>query len=156
MEKLDFSKTSEDDIKKQIDVLIEKDFIKEENARYINIQNIAKIFDTELGKSLKANCDSAVREYSFKYLLPATEINPLSDADETIVVQGMIDIYFEDSDGNLIIADYKTDKVKDANDIKKRYAPQLRFYKTALEKSLGKKVSKTYLILLDNGQIIEC
>ncbi len=156
MEKLDFEKTSEEEIKKQLETLIEKGFVNEENAKYVNIRNIAKIFETEFGKMLKNNSASAIREYSFKYLLPATEINPLASEDETIVVQGMIDIYFEDSDGSLIIADYKTDKVTDIESIKMRYAPQLKYYKTALQKSLGKRVSKTYLILLDNGQIVEC
>ena len=40
-------------------------------------------------------------------------------------------------------------------EIKNRYAPQLKYYKLALEKALNKKVAKTCLFLLDTGEVIE-
>lgn len=158
MEKLDFSKTdTPDDIRKQISSLTNKGFLTESDALYINDENIARIFKTPLGIKLKERADSVKREFSFKYLMDASVIDSHADKGEKIVIQGMIDIYFEDNDGSIVIADYKTDKVRNnIEEIKTRYAPQLKYYKIALEKALGKKVSKTYLILLDCGEIAEC
>jgi len=157
MEKLDFSCVStEADIRFQVSELVSRGFITDIQAEFVNCANIARIFSTPVGKAIVKNAERLRREFSFKYLMDASLINPDIKHKEKIVVQGMIDIYFEDEDGNIVIADYKTDKVKDIEEIKKRYSPQLKYYKIALEKALGKKVSKTYLLLLDCGEAVEC
>ncbi len=157
MEKLDFSFTdSEDDICFQVDELVRRGFITETQAKYINCANIARIFRSDVGRRLIQNADRVHREFSFKYLMDASAFTPGLKREEKIVIQGMIDIYFEDEHGNIVIADYKTDKVKNVEDIRKRYAPQLKYYKIALEKALGKSVDKTYLLLLDTGEAVEC
>ena len=73
--------------------------------------------------------------------VPAREIGPV-DSDELVVIQGIIDAYFEEN-GELILLDYKTDHVskQDGADIlKKRYKRQLDDYQQALEQMLQKKV----------------
>jgi len=158
MEKLDFAKTfSKAEIDQQVKVLIREGFLTENQAKYIKTDNILRIFTTQIGAKLRERSSKVKREFSFKYLMSASDINSLVSEDENIVIQGMIDVYFEDIDGSIIIADYKTDKVKNnIDEIKQRYTPQLKYYKIALEKALNKKVSKTYLILLDCGEVIEC
>ena len=104
---------------------------------------------------MKENRMNLKREFSFKYLLPASEFNNEVRTDDKVVVQGMTDAYFEEN-GELVIVDYKTDRV-DGNigEIKAKYAPQLKYYKAALETALNKKVKQTYLFLLDSGDVIE-
>ena len=114
------------------------------------------MFSTPLGKKMKANAHTIKREFGFKYLMDASELLKSNAYNDKIVVQGMIDAYFEDEKGDIVIVDYKTDKVKSTEDIKSRYAPQLKYYKIALEKTLGKNVSATYLFLLDTGDVVEC
>lgn len=157
MEKLDFSaECDENSVNAQIDSMIERGFITENQASYVNRQNIAKLFSTELGKKMKLNYKSLKREYSFKILIDASDINSDAPKGDKTVVQGMIDVCFEDDNNGIIIVDYKTDKVSgNVDDIARRYKPQLDYYARALEISFGKKVSKKYLFLLDCGQVVE-
>ena len=52
--------------------------------------------------------------------------------DEMILVQGIIDVFFEEDDG-IILMDYKTDKVDEDKDLVLRYEKQLKLYKDAIE-----------------------
>ena len=56
---------------------------------------------------------------------------------ESQLIQGIIDLYFEE-DGELVIVDYKTDRVNEGakrgkKKLVKRYAVQLDYYAKALE-----------------------
>ena len=50
------------------------------------------------------------KEQQFVMGIPAREIG-LVDSDELVVIQGIIDAYFEE-DGELILVDYKTDRIR--------------------------------------------
>ncbi len=158
MEKLDFTSTDTvEEIALQISKLTKDGFLTPIQASCIKVENIHRIFTTPVGQLMRMCAHSVKREFGFKYLMDASSVYPDSESDEKIVVQGMIDAYFEDENGNIIIVDYKTDKITNGVDaVKERYAPQLKYYRIALEKALGKKVSKTYLMLLDTGDIVEC
>ena len=66
--------------------------------------------------------------------------------DDYVVVQGIIDVYFEESDG-MVLVDYKTDWIKEGEEelLIKRYHAQMESYKQALEKITGKKVKEIYI-----------
>ena len=87
------------------------------------------------------------KEQPFYIDIPAKDLCNV-DVDEKILVQGIIDLYFIDKDGNLILVDYKTDKVKDENELREKYKNQLKIYKQALQISLNKNVYKTYIYSL--------
>jgi ATP-dependent helicase/nuclease subunit A len=158
MEKLDFaSADSPENIKKQISDMVLGNILTEDEAKYINTDNIFRILNTNVGRKMIKNADKIRREYSFMYLIDACELSPDADTDEKIVVQGTIDAFFEDEDGHLVVVDYKTDKIRSSlEDIMAKYKPQIRYYCRALEKTFGKKVSNAYLMLLDSGDVIEC
>ena len=71
----------------------------------------------------------------------AREIYPDEAEGEMILVQGIIDVYFEEDDG-LVVLDYKTDKVYRAEELVEKYHAQLEYYAKALEQVLGKKVKE--------------
>ena len=48
-------------------------------------------------------------------------------------------------DSEIVLLDYKTDKVRDDNTLVDRYAVQLELYKRALEAATGKKVKEVYI-----------
>ena len=52
-----------------------------------------------------------------------------------------IDVYFEEEDG-LVLADYKTDRVAQAQELRDRYHIQLEIYADALEQITGKQVKQ--------------
>ena len=108
------------------------------------------------------------REYRFNIKMPASDFtadeqlkNELEN--EYIFVQGVIDCYFTDENGDLILLDYKTDSVpselrgnKTAEDdfFIERYSSQLFYYRTALNKLCGKAVSKTVIYSFALGRCV--
>ena len=70
-----------------------------------------------------------------------------------LVLEGFIDLLFRDADGSLVIVDYKTDTVTDADALAQRaahYAPQLRAYARALQAATG-DAARMVLIFLDGS-----
>ena len=60
---------------------------------------------------------------------------------ECLLVQGIIDVYFEEEDG-LVLLDYKTDKVSCEQELIDKYRVQLEYYAQALERLTGKDVKE--------------
>ena len=72
---------------------------------------------------------------------------------EEIIVQGVIDCYFEEDDG-LVLIDYKNSylqKGQDPSEIVDRYREQMRLYRRALEKAENKPVKESWIYLFRNG-----
>ncbi|MEW1975439.1 UvrD-helicase domain-containing protein [Microbacterium profundi] len=70
-----------------------------------------------------------------------------------IVLEGFIDLVFREESGGLVILDYKTDTVPDAETLSERatyYAPQLKAYARALEAATG-EVAQAWLVFLDSS-----
>lgn len=156
MEKLDFkSVKSPEDIVTQLDKLHSDALIDESEYKLINPQKIFGFFCSDIGKRMCADNISLNKEFSFKYLESASEFFDV-DTDEKIVIQGTIDVFFEDYDGRLVVVDYKTDKITggDTTIIAKRYCSQLDYYAKALMKITGKTVKEKILYLFDNGEAI--
>lgn len=74
------------------------------------------------------------------------ELLKISDNSTPIVVQGIIDAYFREDD-NLILMDYKTDKVKPGQEnlLVERYRTQMLYYMDTLEQLTGLKVTEMYI-----------
>ncbi|MDE7008974.1 MAG: PD-(D/E)XK nuclease family protein, partial [Lachnospiraceae bacterium] len=81
------------------------------------------------------------REQPFVMGLSANRLDPEYPEQEQVLIQGIIDVYFEE-DGNIIVADYKTDVVKTQEELIDRYQVQLDYYGEALERLTGKKVTE--------------
>ncbi len=95
----------------------------------------------------KLDLDKKVRkELPFTVGLPVSLINPDTQAKDTVVVQGVIDVC-ADMGESLCLLDYKTDRIKEGEESKllDRYGNQMLYYKAALEQILGKRVSEVYL-----------
>ena len=73
--------------------------------------------------------------------VPAKEVNPETTSEEEILIQGIIDAYFEEADG-LVIVDYKTDRAEAVLELVNKYQEQLWWYERALEQLTGKKVKE--------------
>ena len=63
------------------------------------------------------------------------------ESEEIVLVQGIIDAYFEEEDG-FVLVDYKTDRADDVNELIEKYRVQLAYYQKALEKVTGKPVKE--------------
>ncbi|MBQ6631723.1 MAG: helicase-exonuclease AddAB subunit AddA, partial [Romboutsia sp.] len=124
METLDFNKISTvEEIKEQINDFIKKSIITEKQSTAINPYKIYKFFKSHIGqRMLKSNFvkrEQAIYAqiklkdvYIYEDLLD--EENSKFYDDESIMLRGIIDAYFEE-DEKIVIVDYKTDFVTDEN-----------------------------------------
>ena len=73
---------------------------------------------------------------------------------EKVILQGIIDAFIMEEDG-IILVDYKTDRVKDGEELRNRYQKQIDLYSEALEQILGKKVKRRVLYSFSLGEEVD-
>ena len=145
MECLNYSEVeSEEQLEVQLKRLLEGQKMTEQEAECIRIRDIKKFVDSELGQRMKkaAVKKQLYREQPFVIQRSASLLDD-SWKDETILVQGIIDAYFKE-DGEIILVDYKTDRVRKGQEQKlvDLYHVQLEDYAQALERMTGMKVKE--------------
>ncbi len=97
--------------------------------------------------------DRLWREQPFVLGISADQLKETLPAGETVLIQGIIDVFFEE-DGELVVADYKTDAVKEAWELVARYRVQLAYYAQALERLCGKRVKQRIIYSFALGEEI--
>ena len=95
------------------------------------------------------------KEQPFYITVPVNKIYSNVKSDEKILIQGIIDCYFEE-DGEIVLVDYKTDYVENDNleSLIDKYKIQLQYYKMALENATNKKVKQVYIYSLYKNEEI--
>lgn len=73
---------------------------------------------------------------------------------EKVILQGIIDAFIMEEEG-IILVDYKTDRVKDGEELRNRYQMQIDLYSEALEQILGKKVRRRVLYSFSLGEEVD-
>ena len=144
MELLDFEKVSD-----KVGVLktMEEEFqdgrLSEEFKAAIRVDKVAAFLKSDLCRRMKEAQQNGLlyREAPFVYGIRANRLNAKFPEEETVLVQGIIDVYFEE-DGSLVVADYKTDVVEREEELIQRYRAQLDYYAEALERLTGKSVKE--------------
>ena len=132
---------------------------KEERAQ-VSAWKLWKFFSSGTGKRvLQAERNGTLhREQPFVIGRKAKEFYPESKSDELILLQGIIDVYFEE-EGELVLLDYKTDYVGDSGTdlLKKRYHTQFECYRQALEQMTGKRVKEMllYSFAMDQAVVLQ-
>jgi ATP-dependent helicase/nuclease subunit A len=127
----------------------------EVEAQSVDTGKIAAFFASTLGERMKKS-PHIYREVPFEIDIPATEVQKsLADVyqTETVILQGIIDCYFEEEDG-LVLVDYKTDYYKEKTEIEKKYQIQIDYYARAIEKMTKKKVKEKYIYLFFGNDMI--
>ena len=145
MENLDFSKKEE--LRMQLEELVNCGKMSRDEASAVRLSDIRRFLKTKTGKGMEqaARAGKLHREQPFVLGVPAETIQKEWSGDETVLVQGIIDAWFEDEDGAVILVDYKTDHIADREKLAERYRGQLSYYAQALEQLTGRTV-KTQVI----------
>ena len=88
------------------------------------------------------------KESQFVMGIPASMMDE-ADSDEPVLIQGIIDAWFEEEDG-IVLVDYKTDRVGEGEEqvLLDRYQIQLVYYAQALSQITGKKVKESFIYSL--------
>ena len=136
MECLDYSvSVNINGVKADIESMLETGKMNELQVKSVNPWDINTFVQSDTGRRVAnaVNCGSVRREQPFVFEY------------EGQLIQGIIDLYFEE-DGELVLVDYKTDRVMKGEagekELVKRYAIQLDYYAKALTQLTGKKVKE--------------
>lgn len=134
-----------DKLKDLLQQMVKQKQILPKEAEAISIQKLYEYTQSSLFQELKKAKEIA-KEQAFYLQIPAKEIYG-NHAEEPILVQGIIDLYYISEKGELILVDYKTDYVEKGKEeeLVEKYRKQLTLYQRALEQAKKKKVDKIYL-----------
>ena len=143
MEHLDFAKALEHGgsyIRETVEKLRSTGALSEQEAKAIRIDQIQGFFAAPTGRrAAQARTLQKEREFILQKDVSGTQA----------IVQGIIDCFFEEEDG-MVIIDYKNSYVgseAEEEELRQRYGEQLTLYKEALEASCGRPVKETWLYL---------
>ena len=157
MEVLDFEKVNtESEIKAQIQDLVKRRIITEKESQVLSPRKIMRFFKSQIAKRMLSS-KFVKREQKIYTQIKMNDIylndeifknNRETYENESVMLRGVIDLYFEEDDG-LVILDYKTDFVDKNNkkEIIHKYKKQIEIYADVLSKLTGKKVKEKYLYL---------
>lgn len=142
-------------VSEQIKQMIVKGKVESTVLELIDLNRLIDFANSPIVARMK-NSKEVYKEQQFVFLMNAKEIVPsFKEAfyEEEIMVQGVIDCFFEEEDGYVLV-DYKTDYVptgskRDAaiERIKDNYRKQIEIYGKAIEDITKKKVRESYLYL---------
>ncbi|WP_455030828.1 helicase-exonuclease AddAB subunit AddA [Oribacterium sp.] len=144
------------DYSKDISQLSE--FLSPEEYGLLNQEKLKKFLDSSLGqlfaKAYKEN--TLYREQHFMQEVEYEKLFPEDGGDnvEKVILQGIIDAFIMEEEG-IILVDYKTDRVKDGEELRNRYQKQIDLYSEALEQILGKKVIRRVLYSFSLGEEVD-
>lgn len=119
----------------QIEKMIHNGVFESEYAEFIDVEAIYGFFTSDIGKRMLAS-DKIYREFRFCVDISARELG--YEAEESVLIQGIIDCCFVEDD-KFVIIDYKTGSLHE------KYKRQLELYKRCLEISTGKPVKETHI-----------
>ena len=104
--------------------------ISQEIAEASKKGDFLKFLQCESGKRMhQADKEKQLyKEQPFVLGVDSGEIYPDTECRAQLLVQGIIDVYFEEEDG-LVVLDYKTDRVRTADELVRRYQSQLTYYR---------------------------
>lgn len=144
---------TESDIWKEIERIRERGFLTDKEAGIVNRKDIYQFVTSSIGQRMKEAEEKKLlyKERPFVIGLPARIVKSQWESDEMILVQGIIDAYFEE-EGQLVLVDYKTDRVDDGSKLVKKYREQLLYYQKALEQVTGKKVKEKIIYSVTLGE----
>lgn len=144
MELLDFTKEYDNEtLEEELKILENQGYLSSEMRTCIQRKDILKFLQSSSGRRMSAAAGRGrlYREQPFVFGIDAKEMYEKTNTEELVLIQGILDVYFEEEDG-LVVLDYKTDKVKTGTELVEKYQEQLELYGRALEQITLKPVKE--------------
>ena len=122
--------------------MIREERIEREDAELVSVSKLLSFLDSDCARRMAKAQEAGKlnREQPFIINIEASLVNPDVPAEESVMIQGVIDVCWEE-DEKLYILDYKTDRIDSMSALYERYHTQLEYYKRALEQATGKMVA---------------
>ncbi len=140
---------SAEDAAAQAETMVERGILTKQQKDALNLQHLQRFLQSDTAARMAAS-PLLLREFPFTVERPVSDFGldtsalPHDAATETILVQGIADAVFEE-DGQLVIVDYKTDRIQNGQELIDRYHSQLEIYKEALTRTLQRPVKECLL-----------
>ncbi len=143
-----------EDLEKEKNRLVENGFMTTAEVVAVDTAELAKFFSCELFLRM-SRCIELHREMRFLSEFSAKELYGADiESSEKTVVQGVIDCVIEEEDF-ITVLDFKTDRVKNGEQLKELYAAQLNIYAAACERIFSKPVKEKLLYSFCLGDVIK-
>lgn len=142
MERCDI-KNAVENCEKEARRLCESGYLTKRQVQLLDYEKLEKFLSGKLISRVLSSGEY-YREFQFTVKIDASDYNPeLKESffDEKIVMQGAVDLVFIEN-GEAVIVDYKTDRVKDLSKLAELYHKQVELYKSAIEKCTDYKVKE--------------
>ena len=154
--------------KDELERLVNDGFISKENSERVRIDEILLFEESKLFSEMK-NAAKLYREFRFNVMLPASlftqnEEKKQALRDRKILLQGVIDCIIIDTDGNIHLIDYKTDRLTKAEladkslaqrSLSEKHSLQLYYYSLAIEKIFSKPPVSRRVYSLPLGDTVD-
>lgn len=136
-------KTLKEELAAQMDGMERSEKLDPEWRQSVSVHKLALFFQSSLARRMiEAALEGRLkREQPFVLGLPANSLNSEFPETETVLIQGIIDVFFEEGD-RFVVVDYKTDHVEQDGELVSRYKVQLDYYARALARLTGKPVKE--------------
>ncbi len=156
------------DFKALMNDMVSQGYMTEEEADVLDINRFEAFLQTNICERMRCAAlrGTLKREQPFMIGVPQSEIkgsvqgdaeqNAAVESDELVIIQGIIDAFFEEDDG-IVLVDYKTDYVAEGQGEKlvQRYKVQMDYYARAIESILQKKVKEKVIYSIVLGEAIQ-
>lgn len=143
MQWLPVKKYTQESMTDMLDSLQADGKFSDEERRLLSDRSLYGFFNSDLGKRLIAS-KRVERELPFSMLFDGNRVYPDVENGERLFLQGIIDTAFVE-DGQWVLVDYKTDRVKSGDELIRRYKIQMDLYKEALETLTDMSVKASYI-----------
>ena len=143
MQWLPVKKYTQQSITDMLDSLQAEGKFSDEERSLLSDRSLYRFFNSDLGQRLIAS-KRVERELPFSMLFDGNRVYPDVENGERLFLQGIIDTAFVE-DGQWVLVDYKTDRVKSGDELIRRYKIQMDLYKEALETLTDMPVKASYI-----------
>ena len=125
---------------------VESRRLKEEYYQAVREKRIVKFLQSQLAERMgqAQKRGELYREQPFVLGIEARRLKDEFPEQETVLIQGIIDVFFVEEDG-LVLLDYKTDSVSSMAELWNRYETQMDYYQEAIQKLMGMPVKESIL-----------
>ena len=143
MQWLPVKKYTQQSMTDMLDSLQAEGKFSDEERSLLSDRSLYGFFNSDLGRRLIAS-ERVERELPFSMLFDGNRVYPDVEKGERLFLQGIIDTAFVE-DGQWVLVDYKTDRVKSGDELIRRYKIQMDLYKEALETLTDMSVKASYI-----------
>ena len=140
----------------ELDRLTEQGFLTSLQRGAVEPERLSAFLTSPLGRAMGLAGERCRREFKFSVLDSALNYFPDGKGEE-VLLQGVIDAWFEGEDGTVTVVDFKSDRVRPGGERERaeEYRPQLNAYSLALSAILGKPVNRQVLWFFATDSLVE-